>query len=168
MKTDVLTSTFMRFRARLHGVAAGIAGPDSAEDVLHDAFCRLWSRHPDIGDESEAIKLGYTAVRNSAIDLFRSTHVHPRVAMDDIHEQPSDEDESLTAREKEETYATVVRLSRRALNETQYTVFRLHDIEGATYPEIAQGLGMTQENVRMTLSRARKAIRELYRKTNHD
>ncbi len=88
--------------------------------------------------------------------------------MDDIHEQPSDEDESLTAREKEETYATVVRLSRRALNETQYTVFRLHDIEGATYPEIAQGLGMTQENVRMTLSRARKAIRELYRKTNHD
>ncbi|MDE5625337.1 MAG: sigma-70 family RNA polymerase sigma factor, partial [Muribaculaceae bacterium] len=73
-----------------------------------------------------------------------------------------------TEREKEATYNIVLRLSRQALNETQYTVFRLHDIEGLTYPEIAQSLGMTQENVRMTLSRARKAIRELYRKTNHD
>ena len=167
MKTDILTSTFMRFRARLHGVAAGIAGHDSAEDVLHDAFCRLWSRHPDIGDESEAIKLSYTAVRNSAIDLFRSTRAHPTVAMDDVNEQPTDEYES-TEKEKVATYNTVLRLSRQALNETQYTVFRLHDIEGVTYPEIAQSLGMTQENVRMTLSRARKAIRELYRKTNHD
>ncbi len=158
----------MRFRARLHGIAAGIAGSDNAEDVLHDAFCRLWSKHPDIGDESEAMKLSYTAVRNSAIDVFRSNRAHPRIEVEELAGMSAEDEESVASREREATYEAVLALSRKVLNQTQYTIFRLHDIEGAAYPEIAESLGMTQENVRMTLSRARKAIRELYRRTNLD
>jgi RNA polymerase sigma factor (sigma-70 family) len=166
MKSDILTSTFMRFRASLRGVAAGIAGSDNAEDILHDAFCRLWARHHDVRNESEAMKLSYTAVRNNAIDFFRAKRAHPNVVMDDCVEYDHIDD-SDAEREQQETYEAVVRLSRQVLNDTQYQVFRLHDIEGIGYPEIAATLGMSQENVRMTLSRARKAIRELYRKTNH-
>ena len=44
-------------------------------------------------------------------------------------------------------------------------MFELHDIKGLGYEEVAETLGMTQENVRVTLSRARKSIREIYRKT---
>ena len=156
----------MRFRASLRGVAAGIAGSDNAEDILHDAFCRLWARHPDVRNESEAMKLSYTAVRNNAIDFFRAKRAHPNVVMDDCVEYDHIDD-SDAERERQETYEAVIRLSRQVLNDTQYRVFRFHDIEGVGYPEIAATLGMSQENVRMTLSRARKAIRELYRKTNH-
>ncbi|WP_290376135.1 RNA polymerase sigma factor, partial [Muribaculum intestinale] len=58
----------------------------------------------------------------------------------------------------------VLELSRRVLSERQFEIFTLHDIEGVGYEEIAVRLSMSQESVRMALSRARKAIRELYRK----
>ena len=168
MKSDILTYTFMRFRARLKGVAAGIAGSEDAEDVIHDAFCRLWSRHPDVSNESEAIKLTYTAVRNLAIDRYRSASTRHTLNIDQCPETGIRPDDNLAAEERAETYETIVRLSRKLLDDTQYAIFRLHDIEGETYPDIAEELGMSPENVRMTLSRARKAIREYYRKTNQD
>lgn len=165
MKSDMLTSTFMRFRATLESVAARIAGPDNAEDVIHDAFCRLWSKHPCIRDESEAIKLTYTAVKNLAIDRYRADGGKQTLPIDQCPEPQAETDEALVADERQQTYEAVLRLSRKTLNETQYKIFRLHDIEEVSYPEIARLTGMSPENVRMTLSRARKALRERYRET---
>ena len=158
----------MRFRATLEGVAARIVGSYDAEDVIHDAFCRLWSKHPCVRDESEAIKLTYTAVRNLAIDRYRAAGTKQTVPIDKCHETQVDGNETQKAKERQQTYEAVIRLSRKTLNENQYTIFRLHDIEGISYPEIARKTGMSPENVRMTLSRARKAIRERYRETNQD
>ncbi len=165
--TDILTSTFLNFRAKLRSVAAGIAGTDEADDVIHDAFCRLWSRRQIVEDETQAIKLTYTAVRNSAIDSLRRSQARPTVSIDESQQLPeTDDGESDRIREQEQTYEAVIRLSRRALNPRQFEVFELHDIRGLDYDEIAESLGMTPEYVRVTLSRARKTIRELYRKNN--
>lgn len=155
----------MRFRAVLESLAARIAGPEDAEDVIHDAFCRLWSKHPCLRDESEAIKLTYTAVRNLAIDRYRSMGAKHTLPLDQCPEPHAEDDEALNADERRHAYEAVISLSRKTLNETQYSIFRLHDIEGVSYPEIARMTGMSPENVRMTLSRARKAIRERYRET---
>lgn len=166
VNTDILTSTFITLRAKLRSMAAGIAGADEADDVIHDAFCRLWSRHHAIGTETDARRLTYTAVRNSAIDSYRRLHANPSQSIDDsptsLHLTTDDDDSE--RRDREETYATVVSLARRALNPRQFEVFDLHDIRGMDYEDVAGTLGMTPENVRVTLSRARKTIREIYRK----
>lgn len=142
-------------------MAAGIVGnSDDAEDVLHDAFCRLWSRHPDIADEASAIKLSYTAVRNSAIDSLRHSKSQAAAAIEASYFEYDDYPQD----SQEETYNAVVSLSKKALKPLQYEIFRLHDIEGASYPEVAEIMGMSQESVRTALSRARKTIREIYRK----
>ncbi len=164
MKNDNLTSAFVHFRARLRNLAAGIVGHDDAEDVLHDAFCRLWSRHPLLESETEALKLSYSAVRNSAIDALRRNKSHPTVPIDDNDRRDDDPDKE----SRMETYDAVVALSRKALDSRQFEVFRLHDIEGLGYDEIAASLGLNVEHVRVILSRARKTIRELYRKNNPD
>lgn len=165
MKQTILSSTFIRFRDKLHNVAAGIVGNnDDADDVIHDAFCKLWSKHGDIQDEVSAIRLSYTAVRNTAIDSIRRSQSHPSVDIDTIKDESEIEAGDEAETKSRETYQAVIRLSKRVLNPNQYEVFRLHDIEGLSYPEIAEELGMTQEYVRVTLSRARKTIREIYRK----
>ena len=155
----------MAFRAKLRSMAAGIAGSEEADDIIHDAFCRLWSRHPIIEDETEALKLSYTAVRNSAIDSYRRSTSRPAVSIEDSCHIIEQEDETETAKERQQTYEAVVNISHRVLNKRQFEVFELHDIKGLGYEEVAETLGMTQENVRVTLSRARKSIREIYRKT---
>ena len=165
MKQTILSSTFIRFRDRLHRVAAGIVGnSDDADDVIHDAFCRLWSKHSEVEDEVSAIKLSYTAVRNSAIDSLRRTKSHPAVTIGSVTEDSEIDDSEDYESERHETYKAVIRLSQKVLNKNQYDIFRLHDIEGLPYQKVAEDLGMTQEYVRVTLSRARKAIREIYRK----
>lgn len=166
MATDILTSTFINIRTRLRSVAAGIAGIEEADDVIHDAFCRLWSSHKAIADETQAMKLSYTAVRNSAIDALRRSQARPTVRIDESPQLSDTPEDAGDTREKEETYEAVVRLARRILNPRQFEVFELHDIRSLDYDEIAESLGMTPENVRVTLSRARKTIRDTYRKTN--
>lgn len=166
--TDLLTSTFITFRARLSRVAAGIAGADEADDVIHDAFCRLWAHHPLVEDETQALKLSYTAVRNSAIDSYRRSSTRQTISIDDSGPLPETDDETALMRERQETYNTVIRLSQKVLNPRQFEVFELHDIKGLGYEEVAGILGMTQENVRMTLSRARKIIREYYKRNENE
>lgn len=163
--TDILTSTFITFRDKFFRLASGIAGQNDADDIINDAFCRLWSRHPLVDDETQALKLGYTAVRNSAIDTLRRSSTRQTVSLDDGQEFPEpDDSESEERKERQSTVDAVVRVARRALSERQFEIFELHDIEGVDYDDIAMHLDMTPENVRVTLSRARKTIRELYKK----
>ena len=165
MNQSLLTSVFTGMRERLHRIAASIVGSDEeAEDILQDAFCRLWSGHPDIRTETDATRLSFTAVRNRAIDSYRRNLTSSSI---DIAAVPASElpDEE-GAPSRGEVYEAVVSLSRQVLKGRQYEIFRLHDIEGLPYEDVAGRLGMTQENVRMTLSRALRTIREVYRK-NH-
>jgi len=144
-------------------VAAGIVGnDDDAEDVLHEAFCRLWIRHQDVADEVSAMKLSYTAVKNSAIDSLRHSQAHIQVPFDS-HTSEITADDHDEESEREATYRAVIRLSERVLNQRQLDVFRLHDIDGMSFQEVADKLAMTPEYVRVTLSRSRKIIRDIYR-----
>ena len=52
----------------------------------------------------------------------------------------------------------------RQLPEKQKTVMQLRDIEGKSYKEIAQVLGITEEQVKVTLFRARQRIRQAFEK----
>ncbi len=165
VKQTILTSTFISIRRRLQAVAAGIVGNDEeAEDVLHEAFCRLWTHHPDVADEVSAMKLSFTAVRNSAIDSLRRSQAHPQVPIETSTAVADIPDEPDVETEREATYRAVLKLSEEVLTPKQLAVFRLHDIEGKTFGEVADELGMTQEYVRVILSRSRKIIRDIYRK----
>lgn len=154
----------MRFRDKLRGMAMGIVGsPETADDVLHDAFCRLWINHKAIESETEAVKITYTTVRNSAIDLQRRHLSHPTLSLEQVAEL-EEECEGDKEKERSETYKAVLMLSRKVLNEKQQQIFFMHDVEGLSYSEIAERMNITQDNVRQILSRARKTIREIYRK----
>lgn len=154
---------FIKFRDKLRSLATGITGDSTeADDLLHDAFCKLWINHQDIKDETEAFKLAYTVVRNSAIDSVRRTRSHPSLSLDRIPATYTSVEDS----DREDRVAVcnaLITCSRRILNDNQYHIFYMHDIEGIAYPDIAREMGLSQENVRMILSRARKTIRDYYR-----
>lgn len=157
MSNNTLTDVFTTFRSRLRTLAARIAGDDAADDVLHDAFCRLWERHPAVEHKDEALRLSTTVVKNIAIDAFRHLHAHPNVTLaDDIDNH---DDETVNT---EDTYDIVLRLSRKVLSGTQLKVFTLHDVEGLSYRETADACGITEANARLILSRARRSIRNIY------
>lgn len=158
MKRDLLTTAFERIRTRLVRTSAA---EDYADDSLQDAFCRLWSRRADITSQEQAEGLLAVTARNIRIDSHRR---QSRISRIDIEEAPPIADDDNAADDLSDTYMRVDRIISHALSERDRTILWLRDRDGKEFEEIASLLGLTEANVRMILSRARKTVRETYRK----
>lgn len=159
MENNVLT-IFTRIRQRLHTTARSIAGEDNADDVLQDAFCKLWTLKNMPPDQQQTERIAATIVKNVSIDYLRSAHRSAQPAnvcgaTDDSKEQ-----------DLRERFDAVKRIVEMQLSDTQRRVLWMRDYEGYSFAEIAAAVDMTEENVRQTLSRARKQIRETYKNIN--
>lgn len=168
MKQEPLLSAFTRLRDSLLSMSRRILqDEDDATDALQDAFCRLWPLRERIRDEQEASALTVTTTRNLCIDRARQksrfTGYDPESFESDGNEADDSDDEVA------ERFQAVKRLIDRELTENQCTVLELRDLRGYEIDEIASLLHMQPTAVRMNLSRARKTIREQYKKLNdHD
>lgn len=159
MENNVLT-IFTRIRQRLHITARSIAGEDNADDVLQDAFCKLWTLKNMPPDQQQTERIAATIVKNVSIDYLRSAQ---RSAQSDAVCGATDDAKEQDMRER---FDAVKRIVEMQLSATQRRVLWMRDYEGYSFAEIAAAVDMTEENVRQTLSRARKLIRETYKNIN--
>lgn len=158
MSRNFLTEAYRKLRQRLRqgDLYAG-------EDALNDAFCRLWGGGYDPGSPDEGERLLFVAAHRRQISLWRRERTFARVPLAET--LPADPPPDSSAEEK---YRRVSRLMEACLTPLQREILVRRDIDGEPYREIAQKLGMQEAAVRMQLSRARKAIRETYKKTEND
>ena len=70
--------------------------------------------------------------------------------------------------DRETQFRRVERMVEQELTDLQRLIIRKHEYEGLTLEAVAQELGMQPPAVRMQLSRARKTLREKYRKQYHE
>ena len=156
---DILTDTYQRIRLRLKaGAGKMLADAEAAEDALQDAFVRLWGRYP-VRSEKEAEALLTRTVRNVSIDQLRKRKTVPLTG--DLPEEEAGEN-------REALFRRVEKMVDTELTDLQRLIIRRHEYDGLTLERIAEELGMQPPAVRMQLSRARKTIREQYRKQYHE
>jgi len=146
---DFLTEAFKILKARR-----------VSEDALQEAFCRLWSKKLEPKSEGEAIGMLAVASRNIEIDEYRRRRRRPEVELSEnlMDDSPGD------ARDKERIFRQVEDLVDEELTPLQRTIIRRHEYDGVQLEQIAVELGMQATAVRMQLSRARKTLRNSYRK----
>ncbi|MGM9686667.1 MAG: RNA polymerase sigma factor [Bacteroidaceae bacterium] len=162
MSEQTLISAFSRWRNRLLRQALRfLPSKEDAEDVLQDAFIRLWAKAEQIETEKDAASLATVVIRNMAVDHYRQQKRKPQttdVEMMDLQEETADIDERRQL---------VDEIMQRVLTPLQLRIVELREYEGLGYDEVASILGMQQPAVRMQLSRARRAIREEYVRVNN-
>jgi len=162
MSEQTLISAFSRWRNRLLRQALRfLPSKEDAEDILQDAFIRLWAKAEQIETEKDAASLATVVIRNMAVDHYRQQKRKPQttdVEMLDLQEETADMDERRQL---------VDEIMQRVLTPLQLRIVELREYEGLGYDEVASILGMQQPAVRMQLSRARKAIREEYVRVNN-
>ncbi len=159
MANEILTSTFTRLKSRLHKLSAFITGnDDDAADVLQEAFCRLWGRH--FVSEEEAAGIAYVTVRNLSVDVVRRRLRAPEDSLDDACTVV----DPIDIEEPEALYAAIKAIIENELKDDQKEIIRMREFQGLTDDEIAQSKGIEPGTVRVQLSRARKKVREIYRK----
>ena len=163
MSEETLISTFTELRTRFLKVAMRfLPSADDADDVLQDAFCRLWPRAEQIESKQTAEALTMTTVRNLCIDEVRRRNRTVQVEFDaerDSRMTDSIEEEL----EREERFTLLKQIIEAELSPVQQQIIRLRDFEEMEMEEIAEIVQMKPENVRVNLSRARKRIREVYK-----
>lgn len=157
MANNSLISVFSNLRQSLRLTAGNIAGQESADDALQDAFCKLWT-HPKIPDDEQQLeKIAMTTVKNISIDYQRQSSRHPSV-----HLSGSERIESNEGKETEDRFWQIKQIIESQLNETQRRVLWMRDYENYSFTDIAEELAITEANVRKILSRARKIVRDIY------
>lgn len=160
---NTVLNAFQRLKGRLRQMAARITGDEiCADDVLQDAFVKLWVRRSDIGSDNEACALMTTTVRNLSIDEIRRQKHLACTSVDEQCEEPPDDAYELQ-RAAEERLRKIELIIAQRLTPVQRRILLMRDCDGLDYDYIAQELQMQAAAVRMQLSRARKVVRDIYR-----
>lgn len=165
---------FLPLSRRLYRVAWSLThNVQDAEDLVQDTYCRLWHKRNQlraiVNDEAYCVRL----LKNLYHDKCRATQHHgvdigppdglQLFASDDVQE----------TMERSEA-ATALRQIIDQLPDTQREVITRRDLQMSQFNEIAAELGMAEATVRVTLSRARRKLKEQFLKwmsydnpTNH-
>lgn len=135
-----------------------------AEDAVADLLERLWVERSRLAGCRNIDSFVLTALRNRCYDLLRSRRARSR--RDDafgegIERATMGESGVWEIREQ-------VRRAIASLPERQREAVHLKDIEGYPTREVAELLGCDEAQVRVLLSRARSALREILQKMMDD
>ena len=166
MSEQHLTSVFIDLRRKFLRLAQRfLPSEDDANDALQEAFCRLWPTAERLQNRSEAEAMAVTTIRNLCIDSLRKSQQHEVVELD-VGRNAVLEESDQERLEREERHRIIEEIVEQHLSEQQKEVFRLREYEELSFDEIAIRLNMQPASVRVTLSRVRKQIREIYTQIN--
>jgi len=153
---------------KLYGFAFRILrNQEEAEDVVQEIFIKLWKMGEKLNDYKSIDALATTMTRNYCIDLLRKQK-HSFIGdfnIDNYQElTTSSPHEQVENRESNDIIFNIVE----NLPELYKVVVSLRDIEGMSYEEIAEKTDQNINTLRVTLSRARRLIRDEYNKYQYE
>ena len=159
MEAETFKQRFLPFHPKLYRVSlALVESPEDAEDILQEAYARLWSKRASLEAVQNPEAFAVTIVRNLCLDFLRSPRSNSRSEPLEAITRPSEDspDRQVELRDQ----LRQVRQLIEELPPNQRQVIRLRGMEDCSLEEIAQITGFSDANVRTLLSRARKYIKE--------
>jgi RNA polymerase sigma-70 factor (ECF subfamily) len=135
---------------------------EEAEDLLQDVLLKLWTNKQDLDTYQSVEALALTTTRNLCLDRLKARK-HRRTADIDGREIDSGYATPDQLTEAADSESLLQRLLD-ALPEQQRYVLHLREVEGYSYEEMEELTGLSVNNLRVILSRARKSMRDGYLK----
>lgn len=137
-----------------------------AEDIVQETLIKVWKKR-DSWDKIESIEaFCYSICRNLALDRIRRADNYSE-SLDETHSQAADTSYRSNPEEQvlQSDRVKLVKDLIDQLPEKQKSVIQLRDFEGKSYKEIAAVMQMTDEQVKVTLFRARQTIKKKFLET---
>ena len=165
MKTISFQSDILPLKNELYRMALRITmNAADAEDVVQETMMKVWNRR-DQWDQIESIEaFCLTICRNLSLDKVR--RMDNQTQSLDAAYDPKDQGVASNP-EEQAIQSDHVRLVRQMINllpEKQRSCMQLRDMEGKSYKDIATVLGITEEQVKVNIFRARQTIREKFKR----
>ncbi len=142
-----------------------LSNQEEAEDAVQEVFIRLWKMGDKLDAYNSVEALATTMTKNYCIDQVRKRRRMEEYSREDqanlISVSPAEQIENLESVE-------IINKIVDKLPESYKQVIQLREIEGFSYEEIAEKTGQNLNALRVSLSRARKLVKEEYNKYQYE
>ncbi len=162
MQLEEFTQNVLPLRDKLFRYAKKLLQDyEEAEDLIQEVFLKLWINRVELSKKSSVEAFAMTVTKNLCIDRFRSKQYQASNTGIDAAELDLN-DRGITPDRKTEQLEAVdlVKKVMKTLPENLRQIVHLRDIEGLSYQEISDIMGININTLKVNLSRARKKIRE--------
>lgn len=165
-----------KYQAMAYSLAFRMLGDsEDAADAVQDAFLNAWRALGSFQGQSSFSTWLYRLTSNACIDFLRRAKRRAAISMtvadedeDAPHETEVPDERWAPERELErsETHRAI-QAGLASLSPEHRQVLVLRELEGLSYQEIAQALGLDEGTVKSRIARARLALREFLVKTGN-
>jgi RNA polymerase sigma-70 factor (ECF subfamily) len=133
----------------------------NAEDAVQDIYLKLWAQRDQL-DQAENVKAFCLKIaRNHCLDQWRAEN---RTDFEELNDAHFANERSPYEQAEQNDLVDQIKQQIALLPELQRTVIHLRDVEGMELNEIAAITGLSENAVKVNLSRARQRIRSLFNK----
>lgn len=158
MQQTEFLNVVLPFKDKLYRLAKRLlVSKEEAEDATQEILMKLWSKNSMMEGYNNVEAYAMMMTRNFCLDRLKSKQAGNLKL---VHSNYKDENVSLQNQvEVSDSLGWIERIMEE-LPEQQKMVLQLRDVEEYEFEEIAKLLDMNATAVRVTLSRARKTVRE--------
>lgn len=151
----------MPYYEPMYRIALSVIGDsDDAQDAVQEAVTKLWANRSKLRHVRNAEAFCLTVARNAAIDMLNARKPEGE-SVDDVHDTPADSVDIADRIDAQDALGKVESLIK-ALDPMQRDILMMRSYSDLPLTEIAKIKGITHDNARAILSRARKKLKDLY------
>lgn len=151
-----------RYQHRLYRLAVQLLGDhDEAEDVVQEAFISAWRQLPGFRGEAAFFSWMYRIVTNRCLNTTRSRR--PTVPLEQLGQAPAWEKDSPEQAAAGSDLRVALQQALAGLPAGLRVCWVLREVDGLSYPQIADVVGASPDTVRGRIYRARTRLAEVMR-----
>ena len=154
------------FKDKVYRVARRLLiSDDEAQDATQEVLLRLWTKRSDIKKYRSVEAFAMTMTKNYCYDKLKAKSSNNlKIVHNNYEDHSGNTSKHIEVANEVEWLFKLMK----ALPEQQRLIVQMRDVEQMTNTEIAEILDMKEVAIRVTLSRARKTLREaLIKKRNY-
>ncbi|MGP1473373.1 MAG: RNA polymerase sigma factor [Prevotella intermedia] len=135
---------------------------EEAEDIVQDTMIKVWDKRYEWSNIDSIEAYSLRICRNLSLDRLKKRDNQN----DSFEEEQFDTVHTSTPQDRliDQDRLRVVKEIVDSLPEKQRSCMQLRDFEGKQYKEIADILGITEEQVKVNIFRARQAVKQRFQK----
>ena len=167
MELNDFKSTVIPFKNIMYRLAKRLMkNAEDAEDIVQEAFLKLWVKRNDLNAGGNLQALSMITVKNLCLDKLKASYRKVlKLDNEDIQHDYSTPHIQLEEKDIKNKINDIIE----NLPEQQKMIIHLRDIEGMTNEEISNIMQMNIGTVKVSLSRARKKLKdELVKQFNYE
>ena len=157
MKQKEFLNTILPCKNILYRLAKRLlVSSDEAEDAVQEVFLKLWKGRDKIDNYRSPEAFAITMTKNYCLDRLKSKQASNLKIVHNNYKNSENIERTIEGNEGVELVTKIME----TLPEKQKMIMQLRDIEQFEFAEISQMLEIKETAIRVSLSRARKLVRE--------